>query len=458
MRHATLVLTLLIATGPCALFRGSVLAQVDQLSEARQLLIEAGTLIKDVPEFQQGSAVANVSSQLARAGDLTEALAVVRLLKQEEQGLAIGCIAWQLAKSGNAAQARSLIEGTKGPSTNSSFQQLAQLLVQKGDFEQGLGIAHLIIEPQPLADTLVRLAVLRAKDGDRAGASRALDAALDVANDATTKDFRNATIFGEIASAQAEIGETPETSFALGRLYAIAYQRKVGSGDTSLLQDLAATEARIGNISDATDIVGELSEGSADYVLILISQEVARKRSMTEALEVASNISALSTRDSALREIAMIRGRAGHSDDSLEAIDMMTNPSSRAEAVGVLALEQAEAEDPGAYTTLQLWEGATGGGIADGGRAREFAAVTYGLLGDFVSAERILSSIQEPEVRVWPLWNLTSFLVNKGHAQEAFDIAYQEEAAYPRVYALLGTASGILDQLESEGKAKSNRH
>lgn len=386
---------------------------MDQLSEARQLLIEASTLIKDVPEFQQASAVADVSSQLARAGDLTEALAVVRLLRQEEQGLAIGCIAWQLAKSGNAAQARSLIEGTKGPGTNSSFQQLAQLLVQKGDFEQGLWIAHLINEPQPLADTLVRLAVLRAKDGDRAGASRALDAALDVAKDATTKDLRNATIFGEIARTQAEIGETPETSFALGRLYAIAYQRKVGSGDTSLLQDLAATEARIGNISNATDIVGELSEGTADWVLMLISQEVARKRSMTEALGVASNISATSTRDSALREIAMIRGRAGHSDDSLEAIDEMTNPSSRAEAVGALALEQAVAEDPTAYTTLQLWEGTTGDGTAEAEKAREFAAVTYGLLGDFATAERILSSIQEPEGRVWPLWNLTSFLVIK---------------------------------------------
>lgn len=457
MRHSTLVLTLLIATDPCALLRGSVFAQVDQLSGARQLLIEAGTLIKDVPEFQQRSAVANVSSQLARAGDLTEALAVVSLLKQEEQGLAIGCVAWQLAKSGNAAQARTLIEGTKGPSTNSSFQQLAQLLVQNGDFEQGLQIAHLINEPQPLADTLVRLAVLRAKDGDRAGASRALDAALDVAKDATTKDFRNAAIFGEIASAQAEIGETAETSFALGRLYAIAYQRKVGSGDTSLLQDLAATEARMGNISNATDIVGELSGGAADWVLMLISEEVARKGSMTEALGVASNISAIGTRDSAFREIAVIRGRAGYSDDSLEAIDKMT-PSSRAEAIGVLALEQAVAEDPTAYTTLQLWEGTTGEDTADAKTAREFAAVTYGVLGDFVTAERILSSIQQPEGRLWPLWNLTRFLVNKGDAQEALDLAYQEEAALPKVYALVGTASGILDQHESEVKAESNRH
>ena len=110
MRHATLVLAFLIATGPVGLLR-SALAQVDQLSEAHQLLVDAGTFIKGVPESQQASAVANVSSQLARAGDLPEALAVVRLLKQEEQDIAIGCIEWQLAKSGNAAQARSLIEG-----------------------------------------------------------------------------------------------------------------------------------------------------------------------------------------------------------------------------------------------------------------------------------------------------------------------------------------------------------
>src|SRR5262249_5562978 len=153
-----------------------------------------------------------------------------------------------------------------------------------------------------------------------------------------------------------------------------------------------------------TEIIEELSEDSADWAFLPISQEFARRGSMTEALAVASKISAPSTRDSALREIAMIRGRAGHSDDSLEAIDKMIDPSSRAEAVGVLALEQAEAEDPAAYTTLQLWREETGGG-----KAREFAAVAYGLLGDFVSAERILSSIQEPEGRMWPLWNLTNF-------------------------------------------------
>jgi len=452
MRHATLVLALLIATSPFALLQGSVLAQVDQLSEARQLLIEASTLIKDVPEFQQGSAVANVSSQLTRAGDLTNALAAVRLLKPEDQVLAIGCIAWRLAKSGNTSEALSLIRGTKGR-TDSSYQQLAQLLVQKGDFEQGLWIAHLINEPGPLADTLVRLAVLRANDGDRSGAGRALDDALEVAEAATAADFRNASIFSQIASAQAETGETPETSIALARLSAIAYERKVGSGDTALLRDLAAAEARVGNISNATQIIEELPEGSADWVLMLISEEVARRGSMTEALAVSSKISAPSTRDGALREIAMIRGRVGHSDDSLEAIDKMTNPSSRAEATGVLALEQAEAEDPAAYTTLQLWHEET-----DGGKAREFAAVTYGLLCDFLSAERILSSIEEPEGRVWPLWNLTNFLVNKGHAQEAFDIARQEQSAYPKVYALLGTATGILDKIESESKAESHSH
>jgi hypothetical protein len=60
----------------------------------------------------------------------------------------------------------------------------------------------------------------------------------------------------------------------------------------------------------------------------------------------------------------------------------------------------------------------------------------------------------KPESRVWPLWNITSFMVRAGHTQEALALAENQDAAYPKAYALLGTAQGILNHLESEEQAR----
>jgi hypothetical protein len=435
-------------------------AQDDRVSQARQLLLEASALIKDVPEFQQESAVANISGQLTRAGDLANALVTVHLLKKPEaEGFAMGSIAWQLVSSGHAAQALSLLQKTKeSQGTDVSYERVAQLLGEKGDFEQGLRAAHLIKEPNRLGETLVRLAVLQAKAGDRANTSRALGEALAMAEDATNKDPSYATLFNQIARSQTDTGETPETTLALRRFSALAYTRKVETGDTSLLRDLGATEAYLGDIAGATQIVQEVQGGSADFVYMSISQERAQRGLMGEALAAASKISAPGLRDSTLREIAILRRNDGTPNDSFEAIEKMNDPSNRDEVIAALALEQAQSEDSAAYETLQLWQATTNGGAGDRGKSREMAVVTYGVLGDFASAERILRSIQEPEARMWPLWNLMRFLVNRGHTQEAVDVAHHEEAACPRLYALLGTAEGILDRVESDAKIGPERH
>jgi tetratricopeptide (TPR) repeat protein len=435
-------------------------AQDDHVSQARELLLEASALIKDIPQFQQESTIANTAGQQMRAGDLAHALATVHLLeKPEAEGLAMGSIAWQLVHSGNAAQALSLLQEAKeSQGRDVSYEQVAQLLGEQCDFEQALRAAHLIKEPNRLGETLVRLAVLQAKAGDRANTSRVLAEALGVAEDASKKDPLHATIFSQIARAQADIGETPETLLALRRFTALAYSRKVETGDTSLLRELGATEAYLGDVSGAAQIIPELPNGSADLVYMSISQESAQRGSMGEAFAAASKISAPALRDSTLREIAILRRNHGSPNDPFEAIGKMNDPANRDEAIATLALEQAQSEDSAAYQTLQFWQATANDGAEDRGKSRETASVTYGLLGDFASAQRILSSIQEPEARQWPLWNLTRFLVNRGHTQEAVDLANHEQAAYPRIYALLGTAEGILDRVQSEAKAGTERH
>jgi hypothetical protein len=81
-------------------------------------------------------------------------------------------------------------------------------------------------------------------------------------------------------------------------------------------------------------------------------------------------------------------------------------------------------------------------------------AVTRALLGDFAGAQQIVQDMTKPESRVWPLWNITSFMVRAGHTQEALALAENQDAAYPKAYALLGTAQGILNHLESEEQAR----
>jgi hypothetical protein len=84
--------------------------------------------------------------------------------------------------------------------------------------------------------------------------------------------------------------------------------------------------------------------------------------------------------------------------------------------------------------------------------------VTRAILGDFAGAQQVVREITKPESQAWSLWNITSFMVKAGHKEEALALANNEESAYPRAYALLGSAKGILNQIEAEQKARIQGH
>lgn len=425
----------------------------ENVRQARQILIEAGSLIKDIPESQKESAAANVAGQLARAGDLAGALGVVHQLKAERQGLPMGCVGWQLANNGNSEQALSLIQKTaQSQGRDVGFEQVAQVLANKGEAKQALRAAHFIQEPNRLIDTLVRVAIQQGKGDDLAGASRTLDEALEAAEHAASKDFIHAGVFSQIAGAEAEIGDVPETHIALMRLSDFANKQKAQTGETFLLRELAMAEASRGDTSETMEVASQLPASDTNPVYMILSESVARRGAMTEALAILQKISEAGTKDSALREIAMVR-RSQDIGDSFEAIERMRDPSNRSEALATLALELAEDNDPAAYQSLQRWNDSGGERLPKFEQSAGVVAVTYGLLGDFLNAEGLLHSLRDPEKRLWPLWNLTHFLVNNGHTQEALELAKSEENALPKAYALLGTAMGLLDRAEAEAKA-----
>ena len=433
-----------------------------QMAEARRLLIEASHLVKDIPEFQRPSAAANIAGQLMRAADLPDALATAQLLgKAEDQAQATGSVAWQLAHDGNVTQALALVDGTvEGQNKAVEYEILAEVVAEKGNLEGALQIAHLIRnDPDRLCDTLVRLASRRAHAGDLSGAREALGDALNVAEDAVKQSVGHASEFTGIATTEAEIGDTADAYVTLDRFSEIARQYYKGAaGNAALLQQLASAQAQIGDVFGAQRTIEENSSGNFDLALMSISQEQAKQGLTADALESAARISSPAFKASAFREVAMIQGMQGALDDALEAIDRIAGPGGRAEALATLALEQADNKNPVANLTLQMaWQRATQMGPDGSDDVLGTIAVTRARLGDFNGAQEIVQNMADLESRVWPLWNITSFMVQSGHTQEALALTENQEAAYPKAYALLGTAEGILDRLESKEKALTEK-
>jgi tetratricopeptide (TPR) repeat protein len=423
-----------------------------------RLLVEASHLVKDIPEIQQSSAAANIAGQLVRAADLPDALATARQLpKTEDQAQVIGSIAWQLAHDGNVAQALALVESTAdGQNKGVAFELVAELVAERGNLQGALEIAHRIQnEPGRLIDTLVRLA----KTGDRSEAREAIEDAVNTAEAAVKQNIGNATALTQIATTQAEIGDTADAFMTLDRFSGIARQYQGVEGNGVFLQQLASAQAQIGDLNGAQRTIEEILTGNSDLALMVISQEQGKQGLMVDALANAERISSPALKSSAFREIAMIRGTRGTLDDALEAIDHISELAGRAEALAILALEQADNENPSASLTLQTaWKLATQNGSGTSDDVFGSIAVTRALLSDFAGAQEVVQEMSELESRAWSLRNITSHMVKAGHTKEALALAENQEAAYPKAYALLGSAQGILNHHEAEQQACAKGH
>jgi hypothetical protein len=199
---------------------------------------------------------------------------------------------------------------------------------------------------------------------------------------------------------------------------------------------------------------------NSDIVLMAIAEEQAKQGLMDDALQVADRISDVNLRSSTLRSIAIARGKHGTLQDAIEAIDRIPDNASRSEAIGVLALEQAVVDNPAAALTAQRaleFANEVSSGSVSSGRGFEMLAVTRSVLGDFAGAQEIVRSMPEPGSRVWPLWNLTSMLAEAGRENEAVTLAEDEDSPLPKLYALLGTAEGLVTRIVSEEQASTAR-
>lgn len=467
MRQSSLP-TFLFALLGTALLQGNALAKPQDASakeEARRILLEASQLVKDIPESQQSSAAANIAGQLARAGDLEAALETIHQLKKiDDQALPLGIIAWQMDHAGNAAGALSLLENSDlGQNKIQAYQQLALSHLDRGDFRSAVQIMDLARPNSYLRVALfVRIAQKNEKSGDLTGAHEAIRQALDIVEKARKEDPTSAIQMVGIAGAQADIGDQAGAFDTISRFSEIVHEYRLDEGPMSrdsLVQQLAMGQAIIGDITGAFRTIGELPAGSSlrDIPLNMIATQQAKHSDFQDALNTVADVFDTELKGLELREIAALEGTSGKLVEALEAVNHISNPGARANALATLALEQAEKEDPAAGRTLQLAvEAANEPGANIPGYVFATIAVTRAVMKDFSGALESVVSMNDAESRAWPLWNITSMMAEAGDAQGALSLAANEQAAYPKAYALLGTAQGILNHAKAEAEVKTN--
>ena len=439
--------------------------ETSERAQARRLLLEANRLIDEIPESQRSSALANIASQLSRAGDFEDALRISRSTKnQGDQDLATGLIAWQLVQQGNVGQALNLVQSiANDQNREAEYGSLAVLLAEKGDLTRSLQIVQMRREPQGRIAILIQIAQqkARARTKDFEAAGELLKQAMQIAKGLVKEKPSNAAVLAEIATTQSEIGDTPGALLTLTELSAISQQYEGPEGNGLLLQLLGCAQARVGDVVSALRTYEEMAPGSnSDIVLMAIAEEQAKQGLMAGALQTVALVSDVNLRSATLRSVAIVRGKHGTLQDAMDAIDRIPDSASRSEAIGALALEQGVVDNPAAPLTAQRaleFANEVSSDSVSSNRGLEMIAVTRSVLGDFAGAQEIIRSMPEPTSRVWPLWNLTSMLAEAGRENEAVALAEHENAAVPKLHALLGTAQGLLTRVASEEQASARK-
>jgi tetratricopeptide (TPR) repeat protein len=344
---------------------------------------------------------------------------------------------------------------------------LAALLAEKGDMTGALRVAQISRNPQGRVSVLVQIAQQKAqsKNKDVTGAKEVLHQAMENAEELIHENASHASLLSAIATTQSEIGDTTGALRTLSELSAVAHQYAGPEGKGLLLNSLGSAQAQVGDLVGALQTHEEMARSpnmglNPDFVLMSIAEEQAKRGLMADALQSDDRFSDNALKAVTLRQVAIVRGTSRTLQDVIEAIDRITNSASRSEAIGALALEQAVADNPAAAFTAQRaleFANEAGSETLSSDKGREMTAVTRAILGDFAAAEEIIKSMPEVESRVWPLWNLTEMLTEAGRETEALSLAEDENAPLPKLYALLGTAQGLLTRLAAKERASASR-
>jgi len=456
MMVCTLVLG--VALGAAAMPQES-----SESAEIRSMLREASALIPRIERGQQSSAASNIGDEQVLAGDVEGALATYHALRPEERGVALAVISSAIAAQGNIPLALDLARDSEQPVRRAeAFFRISSELAYEKDFEDALAVARLIRNEPGQAHNFVNALMWiynwQWKTGDQAGAQNTLNEGVDAVErekeDSGSAPFMIAAMYQNIATRLNEAGNRAAAAAMVERIYGMAVAADNPDRKQELVGLLCSAQVMVGQLQQAISSAAELPPGQwHDAAMAAISQELSKQGETARALESVAEISGDALRNIYYAGIAYGLAGSGNYAQAFSIVDRVGSASERAAALVELAGQQAKKDDPAAAQTLELaLETALAGGSETKPYVFESIAVTRAEMGDFAGAEEMINRMDD-SAKVWPLWNLTEILVRSGRESEAISLAESQTAPHPKAYALLGTATILIDK-EQEAARK----
>jgi hypothetical protein len=448
------------------------LSQDSSPDEIQSLLREASALVPSVDKAQQCSVATNISGQQVRAGDLAGALATVRAVESQQGRIfAAGNIASMLAWRGNLPLALDLIrDWGKGndPQKAQALVFVAQSLASKGDCEAALRVARMVQEgpeffgrTKLFIDALMLIYAKQWETKDLAGAvdtaNLALDAIRAMRDSSDTGPATVAMMYDVVASGLAQAGNREAALTVIERIYGMVASARNPQERQDILFFLAATQVGVGEIDAALSSAEQLNPGQQrDGIMAQAAILRMRQGNLQGALDDVATLPAADLRNIFLGVVSEAFYQSGNYTQALATVDLIRDPRDRANALASLALQQAKSDDPTSAQTLEL---AVQAALAASGTKPYvfgYIAVTKGLLGDFNGAEEIIAGMED-QSRWWALENLTTMLVHADKKTDAISLAESQIAPQTKAYALLGTATALIDKQREASRTAGDK-
>jgi hypothetical protein len=434
-------------------------------SQPQSFLREASALIPQIDKDQRSSAAANIAGQQARIGDIEGAQTTAeRAGSPSAQVSATGSVAYTLASQGNLPMALQMIQNcSKGEDVAkaNAYSSVSQWLAEHHDFEHALELARPIQRAKPyfgqtntLVGTLLRIQAEQFKAGDQAGAQETTDQALaavewekDHPVDPWFAESMPAGLYASIASELAHEGNLPAAAPVVDRIYDLLAAASTEQAKQGLLLYLGEAQVGIGELDAAMATADQLPPGNhRDFIVLQVGFERAKAGDLSDALDEATALVYEPWRNISLRDVAARFSALGNDAQALATLDLIPEPTERAEGLVELASQEVGRHDPSAPLALEIaYQAAMTAGAGTKPYVFEMIAVTRGELGDFGAAEDMIAKMNDSS-KVWPLWNLTERLIRGDHEAEAISLAESQSAPQPRAYALLGVATALINK------------
>ena len=444
-------------------------------AQARDILRQAYTLLKDFPEDSRPGAAAKLAHLQGRAGDSSGALETASsLANPTDYTEALRNISWGLAQRGDTAAAVHVLESAPASQLRAGwYSNVAIILAGRGDIAGARRLLPLTNEAlDSHAAVLTSIARAQKNAGDAAAAAKTLHEALLIADqehaetpDAGVSD--EPEILADIAQAQDALGDHPASLLTLARLGRLVEQAQPGSRD-ELLKLFARAQANVGEAAAAEQTANQIPINAAtgngpipvgqsrEYNLSLVAQLVARHGDVRGARGVAAGIALPQWQSYAYGDIAEAQADAGDLAGAQETIALIPDAASRIFSLARIAEDLAHHSSPAAEGMLQI---ATSAAAATPGEDPQAVlpnlAMARADTGDINGAQAIIAGLQEEHSKFLPQLHLLQAMAQAGDVPGALALAQNQSFPTNKFEMLIRVATGILDAVDAQNKKQS---